>query len=188
MISMKRTFIAVKIDRDEKLEKAVQSIRALLKNEPVKWVDLNQIHITLAFIGDTSEGSIRDVSEMLMKGLHDFGVVEFAIRGIGVFKSLSDPRVIWAGISESGRLAELSEHIKSGLNELGILTEERAFNPHITLGRLRSVKNKGSIRTLIDDYEGVEFQKAHISEVVYFESILQQTGPLYLPLKKIRLV
>lgn len=184
---MKRTFIAVKIDRDEKLEKEVHSIKLRLKNEPVKWVDLNQIHITLAFLGDTSEGSIRDVSEMLLAGLRDFGYVELTIKGIGVFKSLTDPRVIWAGISESGRLIELSKLIKSGLNELGILTDEHSFNPHITLGRLRSVRNPITLRTLIDDYEGVEFQKAHISEVVYFESILQQTGPLYLPLKKIRL-
>jgi len=49
------------------------------------------------------------------------------------------------------------------------------------------VKNLGSLRTLIDNYNGVEFQKASVSEVVYFESILQQTGPLYVPLKKIRL-
>jgi 2'-5' RNA ligase len=184
---MKRTFIAVKIDRDEKLEKAVQSIRSQLNNESVKWVDLNQIHITLSFLGDTSEGSIRDVSEMLIAGLRDFGDVEFTIRGIGVFKSLADPRVIWAGISDSGRLVELSDLIKSGLNELGILTEERSFNPHITLGRIRSVKNQGSLKTLIENYDGVDFQKANISEVIYFESILQQTGPLYLPLKKIRL-
>jgi 2'-5' RNA ligase len=186
-MEMKRTFIAVKIDRDEKLEKEVQSIRSQLKNESVKWVDLNQIHITLSFLGNTSEGSIKDVSEMLNTRLHNFGDVEFTISGIGVFKSLADPRVIWAGISESVRLTELSDLIKKGLNELGILTEEHSFNPHITLGRIRSVKNPGTLRKLIDEYDGVDFQKANISEVVFFESILQQTGPLYVPLKKIRL-
>jgi RNA 2',3'-cyclic 3'-phosphodiesterase len=187
MISMKRTFIAVKIDRDEKLEKAVQSIREELKNEQVKWVDLNQIHVTLSFLGDTSEGSIRDVSEMLIAGLNDFGMVELSIRGIGVFKSLADPRVIWAGISDSEGLSRLSQRINTGLNDLGILTEERPFNPHITIGRIRSLKNQGSLRKLIENYEAVEFQKARISEVVYYESILQQTGALYLPMKKIRL-
>jgi 2'-5' RNA ligase len=49
------------------------------------------------------------------------------------------------------------------------------------------VKNQGTLRKLIENYEAVEFQKAHITEVVYYESILQQTGALYLPLKKIRL-
>jgi len=184
---MKRTFIAVKCDRDEKLEIAIQSIRSKLKNESVKWVDLNQIHITLSFIGDTSEGSIRDVSEMLLERVDGFGTVELCIRGIGVFKSLTDPRVIWAGISDSGRLTGLYDLIRGGLNELGLLTDERSFNPHITLGRIRSVEIPGLFKHLIDEYKGVYFQKAVISEVVYFESILQQTGPLYLPIKKIRL-
>jgi len=184
---MKRTFIALKIDPDERFEKEVREIRSHLKNESVRWVDLKQMHITLAFLGDTSEGSIRDVSDMLSSRCSDFGSIEFTVRGIGLFKSMADPRVIWAGISESGKLIELSAVIKDGLDDLGILTENRQFNPHLTLARMRSVRNQKSLGELMDKYEGVEFQKAIVSEVVYFESILQQTGPLYLPLKKIRL-
>jgi 2'-5' RNA ligase len=184
---MKRTFIAVKIKPDEKLEEAVQDIRAQLKKESLKWVDLNQVHITLSFLGDTSEDSIRDVSGMLTSRCAGFGEVDFSIRGIGIFRSMTDPRVIWAGITESDSLTGLYDLIRGGLDELGIVTEERPFRPHLTLARVRSLKNQRSLKALIDLYDGVEFQKTRVSEVVYFESILQQTGPLYLPIKKIRL-
>jgi 2'-5' RNA ligase len=184
---MKRTFIALKIDADEKLEKAIGEMKSQLKDESVRWIDMKQLHITLSFLGNTSEGTIRDVSEMLSARCSDLGIIEFTVRGIGLFRSMADPRVIWAGIAESGGVTELSGRIKSGLEELGIVTEDQPFNPHLTIGRIRRVKNQGSLRTILDKYEGVEFQKAHISEIVYFESILQQTGPLYLPLKTIRL-
>lgn len=184
---MKRTFIAVTTGTGGILVKAVEEIRHDLKNESVKWVDLNQAHITLAFLGDTSEESIREVSEMLSERCSNFGKIEFTVKGIGVFRSISDPNVIWAGIEETGRLGELSGVIREGLDKLGLITEERQFRPHLTLARLRMVKNKGMLKSLIGRYEDVVFQKAVISEVIFFESILQQTGPLYLPIKRIRL-
>jgi len=158
-----------------------------LRNESVKWVNLNQVHITLSFLGDTSEDSIRDVSEMLAARCNGFGAVDLTIKGIGVFRSLSDPKVIWAGISESERLTALYDNIKGGLDLLGFVSEQRRFSPHLTLARVRSLKNQSTLRSMTDNYKEVEFQKAHIAEVIYFESIIQQTGSLYLPLKKIRL-
>jgi RNA 2',3'-cyclic 3'-phosphodiesterase len=184
---MKRTFIAVKTGPTENLEKAVQAVKQELRSEPVKWVDLNQAHITLAFLGDTSEESIKEVSEMLSEKCGDFGEVEFTVRGIGIFRSMADPRVIWAGIEDKGKLARLYTLIKEGLDELGIKTEERQFNPHITIARVRSLRNQKTLQDLIGQYQNVVFQKAAITEVIFFESILQQTGPLYLPIKKIRL-
>jgi 2'-5' RNA ligase len=184
---MKRTFIAVKIDPDKKLEEAVRQIRLKLKNESVRWTDLSQLHVTLAFLGNTSEQSIVGVTAMLTAVCYDFGEFEFTVKGIGVFRSVADPRVIWAGIDDSKKLGELADRIKNGLKELGIVTGDRQFKPHLTLARVRSVSNQNSFRTITDEYERIEFQKSHISEVIYFESILRETGPLYLPIKKVRL-
>ena len=187
IIAVKRTFIAVAPGTGGILVKAVEEIRQDLKNESVKWVDLNQAHITLAFLGNTSEESIREVSEMLSEKCSNFGKIEFTVKGIGVFRSISDPKVIWAGIEEAERLRKLSGVIKEGLDKLGLITEERQFRPHLTLARVRTIKNEGMLKSLIGRYEDVVFQNAVVSEVIFFESILQQIGPLYLPMKRIRL-
>jgi 2'-5' RNA ligase len=184
---MKRTFIAVKIEPGKMLLDAVEKMRLRLRNESVKWVDLNQVHVTLAFIGDTSEGTIKDISEMLAVSCKGFGEIEFRVAGVGVFKSITDPRVIWAGIGNNRRLTQLEALISGGLKELGLGLEEKPFRPHLTLARIRTLKDQKVLGTLISDYENVVFQESRISEVIYFESILQQTGPLYVPMKKVRL-
>ena len=82
---------------------------------------------------------------------------------------------------------ELFQLISSGLYELGIKTEQRQFKPHLTIGRVRSLKNNDKLKALLKKYEGKTFQKANVSEIVYYESILQQTGPLYIPILAVEL-
>jgi 2'-5' RNA ligase len=77
--------------------------------------------------------------------------------------------------------------VKKGLEEIGIKTEERSFNPHLTLGRIRMIKEKRVLEEMIIKYNSVPIQEVNITEVVFFESILSQTGPTYLPLSSVKL-
>jgi 2'-5' RNA ligase len=184
---MKRTFIAISIEPGEELNRAFKDMKDILKDESVKWVDMRQLHITLAFIGNTSEQSIPDISAMLGSRCGNFGRFELLIRGIGIFRTISDPKVIWAGLSETGRLSELCGLIREGLEESGIGLEDRQFKPHLTLGRIRSVRDQKLLKRIINIYGDKVFQKGNVTELIYYESILQQTGPLYIPLKRIKI-
>lgn len=119
---------------------------------------------------------------MLKTRCSGFGEFEFNLAGTGIFKNFSDPRVIWAGIRSSERLSELYNIISSGLIESGFKNEDRAFKPHLTLGRIKSLEDTGKLKNVLERYRETEFQTVPVREVTLFESILTQKGPIYIPL------
>ncbi len=181
---MKRLFIAVKIEAESNLLRIISTLKAILGDESIKWVDPGNIHLTIAFLGDTDEKRIKTLDLMLKDKCSGFGEFEFFLKGSGLFKNFRDPRVIWAGIESNGELAELHTRIKTGLAETGFRIEERLFRPHLTLGRIKSLKNTDNLKTVLEKYRDVEIQKVNVREVILFESILLQTGPLYKPVTK----
>jgi RNA 2',3'-cyclic 3'-phosphodiesterase len=181
---MKRTFIAVKVEPDEKLLKMISSFKSVLKAESVKWTNQHNIHITLVFIGDTGEDKISGISKVMKDICEGYGEFELILKGSGVFKSINDARVIWTGIEPCEKLDNLNKLIKNGLKTTGIRFEERPFKPHMTLGRIKQIKEVNNLKELIDKYSGVEIQKVPVNEVILYESILFQAGPVYTPLAR----
>jgi 2'-5' RNA ligase len=82
------------------------------------------------------------------------------------------------------RLIQLNNIIAEGLKLDGFKIEERQFKPHLTLGRIKSVKNIENLKTMLERYKDNQFQIVHVNEVILFESILVQTGPIYKSLGK----
>jgi RNA 2',3'-cyclic 3'-phosphodiesterase len=184
---MKRIFIAVKIEPGNTLMSMVSDMKTSLKDEKIKWTDPGNFHITLAFLGDTEEEKIRAVGKMLKMVSGGSGGFELLIKGAGVFKNIHDPRILWTGIEPSKKLDNLFESVRAGLKETGISIEERNFNPHLTLGRIKSVKENGTLKSLIARYRDVEIQTQEIEEVILYESLLFHSGPVYKPLGKFTL-
>jgi 2'-5' RNA ligase len=124
---------------------------------------------------------------MLHEICADLTPFELMMKGTGVFRSYSDPRIIWTGIEPSDRLKQLNELIISGLRNLNIDPGDKPFNPHLTLGRIKHLNNKDSFKILIQQYQNTDIQKIPVTEVVLFESILLSTGPVYKPIIKVQL-
>lgn len=179
---MKRTFIAVKVEAGDKLRDLVTLLKAELKSESVRWVDTDHLHITLAFLGDTSDETINQVITILQNTCEEFGEINFRIKGLGVFRSINDPRVIWAGTESTEKLESLFKILQTGLESIAIRSEAREFKPHLTLGRVKWLKNKATLERLVDQFDKTIFNEVYVPEVILFESILQQSGPLYLPI------
>jgi 2'-5' RNA ligase len=184
---MKRIFTAVKVIPETTLLGMISSLREGLKNEDIRWVDQDNIHITLAFPGNTGEEKIIEISKVLEKKCEGFGRFEIKIKGAGVFRNLSDPRVIWTGIEPSEKLDQLNILIKSSLTEVGVRLEDRQFRPHLTLGRIKNLKPVNLLGKLIDKFKESDLQIVPVNEVVLYESILRMQGPLYKPLEKYKL-
>jgi 2'-5' RNA ligase len=77
---------------------------------------------------------------------------------------------------------QLNDSIMNGLKDAGISIEDRPFKPHLTLGRIKYLKDKAVLKTLMDKYQNAEIQKVPVNEVILYESILLQTGPVYKPI------
>jgi RNA 2',3'-cyclic 3'-phosphodiesterase len=184
---MKRIFIAVKVNPEGELLRMFSSLKAILAGENIKWVDPANIHLTLVFLGNTDEKKITILKSMLSNTCSGFGEFDFNLTGTGVFKNIRDPRVLWVGIRSMERLIQLNKIISEGLKLNGLETEERQFKPHLTLGRVKSVRNIENLKSVLEKYSDQQLQVIHVNEVVLFESILMQTGPIYKPLGKYHL-
>jgi RNA 2',3'-cyclic 3'-phosphodiesterase len=182
IIYMKRIFIAVKINAGKNLSDMISEMKSGLKDERIKWTEVDNFHITLVFLGDTEEDKVKAVKNMLKAVCLGSGEFNIVIKGAGVFRNLNDPRIIWTGIEPSEKLYHLHEAIKSGLNDAGISTEERNFSPHLTIGRIKSIQDANALKSLITVYNSLELQNQEVTEVILYESLLFHTGPVYKPL------
>jgi len=160
------------------------SLRALLGNEKIVWVNMDKIHLTLVFLGNTEEDRIKAAGILLKQKCTGFGEFSFTLSGTGVFGNLKDPKVIWSGIKNSDKLLELNKLIIEGLKDTGFKIEDRQFRPHVTIARIKRINDIDTFRSAISRYHDVFFQEVHIKEVILFESILKPGGPVYRELGK----
>jgi 2'-5' RNA ligase len=80
-------------------------------------------------------------------------------------------------------LEALAESIDKELRETGFPNEKRPFRPHLTLARIKWIRDKKLFYDLVSSYKSKEIQPVVTDRVVLFESILQPQGPLYIPLR-----
>jgi RNA 2',3'-cyclic 3'-phosphodiesterase len=184
---MKRLFIAIKVDAGEPLLKMISSFKSGLYNDIIKWTDPGNIHITLAFLGDTEEKMIKPICSILKDNCERSGKFELVIKGAGLFRNPDDPRIIWTCINTSEKLLHINDLIKKGLNGLGIKTEERPFKPHLTIGRIKHINDKEILKALVEKFQNAEIQIVPVTEIVIYQSILLPSGPVYKPLAFIKL-
>jgi len=184
---MKRVFIAIKTESEGPVYKVITSLKSELRNEIIKWTDLDNLHITLLFLGKTEEEKLDIISSVLKEECYGFGHLEIIIRGIGLFKNLNEPRVIWAGIEPSERLNILNRNIANRFRNLGFYQGENYFKPHLTLGRIKTIVNRQDFKTIVDKYKATELQNLIIEEIILYESILLPEGPVYKPIDKFSL-
>ena len=101
-----------------------------------RWVDPEQFHMTLRFIGEVEGHVFQEVSEAL--GTVRAEPFELEIRGAGHFPPRGKPRALWAGIERVAELELLQQRIESVLRRIGLPAEGRNFFPHVTLARLKN--------------------------------------------------
>ena len=160
----------------------ISSFKKVLKNDSIKWTEPSNIHITLVFLGDTEESKIREIDTSLSEVCQHFKNFELILEGSGVFRSFNDPRVLWTGIQRSEEMIRLNKQINSNLIAAGFKLDVRPYNPHLTLGRLKRIRDISLLEDQVRQYAGMEVQRITVSQIILYESILRQEGPLYKPL------
>lgn len=130
---MHRLFVAVDLP-----EQVKESISAVCTGLPgAKWVDVNQLHLTLRFIGEVENGQFNAIRESL-SGIEE-SCFRLTLQGVGCFPSRKAPRVLWVGIDRNETLIRLAHKIEQCLVANGLEPEQRSFSPHITIARLKDI-------------------------------------------------
>ncbi|MDX9930562.1 MAG: RNA 2',3'-cyclic phosphodiesterase [Bacteroidales bacterium] len=177
-----RTFIAFDIYPDERMRGVISDVKDYLKGEPVRWVRMDPLHVTLAFLGDTSRESADLVCSLLDDRLKGFGEFDVTIRATGYFGRARAPKVIWAGIDPDERLLSLHQTIHRLLEDAGIKPDSKPFRPHVTLGRIRNLSASTRLESLPGSTGGKILMTSPVREIVFYRSILNEQGPIYEPL------
>jgi 2'-5' RNA ligase len=128
---MPRLFTALEIPRD-----AALSLSLLRGGLPgARWIDVENYHITLRFIGDVAGHVADDIANELDRVRRPSFTL--ALSGVGAFGQ-KKPHAVWAGVTASPDLLALQAEIDRICHRMGIPADPRKFMPHVTLARLRN--------------------------------------------------
>lgn len=175
----KRLFAAIDIQAGETFADLYHNLRQILGIHIIKWVDLSNIHITLKFFGETPEMEIPAIIEALQSSVAGIQPFELNIRQTGIFGSSYNPRVIWFGIEANPMFLKLNKNIKTFLEEIGFISDRQNFVPHLTVGRIKEIRDKNHFQEVLSAFRDFQFQQILVKEFHLFESILHRKGPEY---------
>ena len=181
---MKRLFAALKIHPDAEFLAKYRELKQELRVEQIKWVEDQNIHVTLKFFGETEEGKIPGICSVLRKRASAESYIDLRLAGLGIFGSSYAPKVIWVGIEPYRELSVLMKSLHDDLKNIGFEPDRQNLVPHLTLGRIKFLRDKVIFKRALDQYKTISSAPVHLGEMILFESILHREGPEYLALEK----
>ena len=171
---MPRLFVALDLPEDVKLT-LTPVARGL---GDIRWLDPDQQHLTLRFIGELDNGRMEDVVDAL--ALVPGTPFELRLKGIGHFPPRGELRVLWAGVEKSTELKRLKSRIDRALAEAGIAREQRKFAPHVTLARLRRPPEPHRLATWLMAHSLYRSPPFQVGSFQLYSSWLRPDGPEYI--------
>jgi len=178
-----RVFIAIDIDEEIRaalgdLQQQLQS-KVDIKKGDVKWVNPQNIHLTLKFLGEIKDEKVVDICDIVKEvagGHKSFGL---DIQTVGHFGGRS-ARVLWVGAGEGkDNLLGLQKDLEQQLALAGWPEEKREFSGHLTLCRVRNPRAGVKLAAISDDYRDFKLGIISADSVSVYQSQLTPTGPIY---------
>ena len=177
-----RLFVAVDLDREltEKAAGIGERIRAT--GADVKLVEPENLHFTLKFLGEVPENQLPEIEGKIGKALEGAKSFRVSIGGFGYFGSPGYIRTLWVDVKEGQeQLLDLMKRVGSALDE--VRSEKLKPAVHLTVGRVRSAKNKEQLLREMEALRDVKVGEMSVKEVKLKQSTLTKTGPVYRDVK-----
>lgn len=175
-----RTFIALNLGPE--IQDAILNIQAGLKKIDcnVKWVEPQNIHLTLKFLGDVEPKKIDVLKQTLTNLCASVEPIETGLTQLDAFPSMDRPQVLWVGLKDNDRqLMALAKTLEKTLERLGFKRNEKPFSPHITIGRTRPLKNISLLSQAISEFSLSTNLLQTFNNVALYKSTLTPQNPIY---------
>ena len=186
-----RLFVAIDLNDVARRAIAVEQERlaeVLGSSSSLKWVRPDQMHLTLAFLGEIEGARTAAIIGAMGKDIDEVRPFTIAIAGLGVFPPHGAPRVVWIGLSVGAREAiELQRRIADRLSRVGVALDQRAFHPHLTLARWRQARPVDRRRVAAAE-RGLEVARVEVERVTLYQSRLSSAGPTHTAVARAALV
>ncbi len=177
-----RAFIAVNLPATIKkeLDNQINKIKNAL-NGDIKWVRPENFHLTLHFLGYLDEKKIIAIQRILDEEIKNANVFSLEIEELGAFPNKSRPRVLFIKCrqTDGNSLMNLQKSIGEELEKIGIKTDDRPWQTHITFARFRI-----PVQTSLAEFQTANKLKFQVDSVDLMKSELRREGPIYTIIKK----
>ena len=181
-MSQIRAFLAIDLDDDLKPQ-INKIIREFKKSDAkIKYVELTNLHLTLKFFGDIDTDGLDLLEDAIEKVVCEFDPFKVKIRSCGAFPNNNRIKVIWLGIDDDTVIRNLHDKLDKEFARLGF-DRDKKFSTHLTIGRMRSAKNKDKVKSTIEEFEDVEIGEMEVTGICLKKSTLTPAGPIYEDLK-----
>jgi len=178
-----RLFVSLNLP-DIVIEQIVSLRDEISTDENLKWEPKDKLHLTIKFIGDVSD-EIKDQISKELCFINQYSSIKCIFNKFGFFYRDSKPIILWAGLSTDDQLINLITEVDESLKKFSILNEQRKFNPHITVLR---IKNDPGIN-FVNNYKKFTFKPILFTanSVTLYKSILHPEGSKYFEIKNYKL-
>jgi 2'-5' RNA ligase len=169
-----RTFLAVEVP--ENIRRVIcDFVQIVAKKEvPIKWVKLDNMHITLKFLGEIDENKRADITPVITEVSRQHSPFTVEMEDLGCFPHARNPRVIWLGMKHGGEeLSVIAADLEKELTRFGF-KEEKIFHPHLTIGRMKKFCRVEEILA-----QTISTEPFTVASLVLFKSVLKPEGPIY---------
>lgn len=190
-MSLLRAFIA--IDIPPEIKQAISSQTASLRKESgraARWVDAENIHLTLKFLGDVSSANLELLAQALQAECAQTAPFTVSLEGLGCFPNPRRPRTLWIGLVVPPGLTRLQRQVEASTARLGYAADDKPFSPHLTIGRVREQAAPAelqALRSLLEQTTVASLGTFNVNEVHLYKSDLKPQGPTYTRLATARL-
>src|SRR3989338_1265067 len=192
-----RAFIAIELSNEIRCSLAQIESHLKYSGADIKWAEKDNIHLTLKFLGEITEEKsekIKYILDEIAKQTKHFELSlkiskEESIPFLGAFPNLNHPRVIWLGLDKGAAESRLvAEKVDDALLKIGFQKESRPFAAHLTIGRVRSPKNKEALKEKISSLRLKDYSLQLIDAITLFQSTLTPKGPIYTKIHESKLI
>ncbi len=177
-MSQIRAFLAIDLDEDlkPKINKIMKEFKQI--DTRIKYVDLVNLHLTLKFFGDIDTDGLKLLEDKIEGVVSGFNPFDIRIKSCGAFPNNNHIKVIWVGIDDDAILKDLHDKLDKEFVELGF-DKDKKFSSHLTIGRMKSAKNKNKVKSTIESFSDVDIGEMKVSKITLKKSTLTPSGPIY---------
>jgi 2'-5' RNA ligase len=179
-----RAFVCINLEPAliGELRELEQRLESAVPKRSVRWTSPEQIHLTLKFLGHVAVTERQHVQVALQHTCRGERPFQLRAEGVGAFPDTRHPGVIWVGvIGDLEPLVTLQKQIDSAVQPWCETEENRAFRPHLTLGRVRVARSR-ACRQIGRCIQTTEFASAHpwrVEQIFLMQSELLPRGAVH---------
>ena len=184
-----RAFLA--IDPPENILQAISRLQDKLKREiggRISWTKPQGQHLTLKFFGDISTEDVKNICTVVQNRIASEQSLNLKIEKLGVFPDTRRPRVIWCGVmGDTEKLSIIQKQLDGVFANIGFPAEDRPFQAHLTLGRIKDSHGLTGINEALTKYNAFAAGEFNCTELILFQSKLSPQGAIYTKLAEFAL-